>query len=64
MPETPSPTDYRAYVLDEEDHIVGRHDFEAGSYAAALAFAARYVDGHDIEVWLRAHFVGRLKSKH
>jgi hypothetical protein len=31
--------------------------------AAALAHAAQYVDGHDVEVWLWAHISGGLKHK-
>jgi hypothetical protein len=61
MPEVSAGNYYRAYVLDSEDHIVNRHDFVAKSSTAALAFAARYVDGHDVEVWLRAHIIARLK---
>ncbi len=63
MPKDPAPTDYRAYVLNEDDHIINRHDFTAANSAAALAHAAQYVDGHDVEVWLRAHIIGRLKHK-
>ncbi len=63
MTETPSPTNYRAYVLNSEDHIINRHDFTAADLAAALAHAAQYVDGHDVEVWLRAHVIGRLKHE-
>ena len=53
--------DYRAYILDENDHIVRRHDFDAENDAAALEIAHQYVDGHDVEVWQRDHSIGRLK---
>lgn|GEM_PF-3265370 len=53
--------DYRAYLLDLNDHIKGRHDFEAQGDDEALKFAQRYVDGHDVEIWLGTHIVGRLK---
>ena len=54
-------SDYRAYVLDDDDHIIRRHEFEAGDSAAALEIARQYVDGHDVEVWQRSHIIGRLK---
>jgi hypothetical protein len=63
MPEARAPNDYRAYVLDKDDHILQRHDFFAENAAAALDFARQYVDGHDVEVWLRAQVIGRLKHK-
>jgi hypothetical protein len=63
MSDSPAVNDYRAYILDKEDHIVARHDFTAENAAAALQFAAQYVNGHDVEVWLRAHVIGRLKHK-
>ena len=55
------PRDYRAFVLDKDDHIVKRHDFEAENDAAALEIARQYVDGHDVEVWQRSHIISRLK---
>jgi hypothetical protein len=54
---------YRAYVLDPDDHIVSRHEFQAESSGAALVTALQYVDGYDVEIWQRAHIVGRLKRK-
>ena len=51
---------YRAYVLNEDDQIVRRHEFDAESADAAMKHARQYVDGHDVEVWLRTHIVGRL----
>jgi hypothetical protein len=63
VPELPADDDYRAYVLDEDDRIVTRHEFSAKDTTAALDFAARYVDGHDVEVWLRSHLIGRLKHE-
>jgi hypothetical protein len=63
MPEPQPGNAYRAYILDEDDHILKRHDFTAENAAAALEFACQYVDGHDVEVWLRAHIVGRLKHQ-
>ena len=54
---------YRAYVLDADDHIRRRHEFEADSDAAALEVAKQYVDGHDVEVWQGKSLVRRLKHE-
>jgi hypothetical protein len=51
---------YRAYLLDENDHIFRRHDFEAANDTSALETARQYVDGHDVEAWQRTHILGRL----
>ena len=52
---------YRAFILDKNDHVFKRHDFEAENDTAALETARQYVDGHDVEVWKRTHIIGRLK---
>jgi len=53
--------EYRAFLLDKNDHIVKRHDFEAENDTSALETARQYVDGHDVEVWKRSQILGRLK---
>jgi hypothetical protein len=55
-------SEYRAYVLDGNDQIVARHEFEAENSTEALETARRYVNGHDVEVWQRKHIIGRLRS--
>jgi hypothetical protein len=54
-------TDYRAYLLDEQGHVLSGFDFDAATDEAALQHARRYVDGHDVEVWQRGRVVGQLK---
>ena len=58
---TNQQSEYRAFLLDNNDRIVRRFDFEADDHDAALKHAKQYVDGHDVEVWQRTHVVGRLK---
>ena len=55
--------DYRAFVLDSNDHIIKRHDFVADNDSAALEIARKYIDGHDVEVWQGQAFVRRLKHE-
>jgi hypothetical protein len=57
------PSEYRAFLLDKNDRIVRRYDFEAENHDTALNHAKQYVDGHDVEVWQRSYIVGRLKHK-
>ena len=51
---------YYAYILDAEDRIQKRHDFEAADDAAALKHARRGLDRNDVEVWQLARMVARL----
>jgi hypothetical protein len=53
--------DYRAYLLDEQGHIIKPFEFESDDDTAALEHARRYVDGHDVEVWHLGRVVGKLK---
>jgi hypothetical protein len=54
---------YRAYVVDENGHIVALHDFDADTETAALVYAGRYAFGHEVEVWQRLRRVGLLRHK-
>lgn len=56
-------SDYRAFIVDAEGHVVKRHDFEAEDDAGAIASAQQYVDGHDVEIWQLDRIVGKLKRK-
>jgi len=51
---------YYAYILDAEDHVQKRHDFEAADDAAALQHARRLVGPHDVELWQLKRMVARL----
>ena len=63
MPEGHVMSEYRAWVLDENNHIVARHDFDADTETAALLYAGRYAFGHEVEVWQRLRRVGLLRHK-
>ena len=52
--------DYRAYLLDEQGHIVDAHPFVAPGDEAALMLAYQYANGLDVEVWHRARRVGLI----
>ena len=52
--------DYRAYLLDENGHIVDAHTFVAASDEVALMHAYQYANGLDVEVWHRARRVGLI----
>jgi hypothetical protein len=52
--------DYRAYLVDDQGHIIDAHTFVAGSDEAALMHAHQYANGLDVEVWHRARRVGLI----
>ena len=54
---------YRAYVFDENNHIVARHDFDADTETAALLYAGRYAFGHEVEIWQRLRRVGLIRHR-
>ena len=56
-------SEYRAYVLDDNGYIIGRHDFVCDGDQEAVESAKRVIDGHDIEIWERDRLVSRLLHK-
>lgn len=53
-------SDYRAFLIDANGHVVKRHDFEAADDTQAMTAAELYIDGHDIEIWQLDRIVGKL----
>ena len=43
--------DYRAYILDEDDHVGRAIGFVCPDDEAAKKYAQQFVDGHDVELW-------------
>jgi len=54
---------YRAYLMDENDHIVKRIDLDAVNDEAAITKAKAFIDGKDIEVWHGSKKIVRIPSK-
>jgi hypothetical protein len=54
---------YRAYLMDENDHIVKRIDLDAQDDEMAIAKAKTFIDGKDIEVWHGSKKILRIPSK-
>ena len=54
---------YRAYLIDQDDRVKSFSPVEADSDEDALVAATRFVDGHDVEVWLLDRMVGRLTKQ-
>jgi hypothetical protein len=42
---------YRAYVMDDNNHIIKAVDLDCENDVAAKERARQLVDGHDIELW-------------
>ena len=55
--------DYKAYIVNENDHFIGVHDIEAPNDDAALQEAKQYVNGLAVEVWHRGRRIARLINK-
>ena len=53
---------YRAYLIDKTDRVISFHPVEAERDEEALIAAQKFVDGHDVEVWLLDRKVGRLEK--
>ena len=45
--------DYRVFVVDENGHVLHRHDFWCETEDEAREQAKKYVDGRDVELWHR-----------
>ena len=55
-------TEYRIYVVDKNNHILGPADVvDAVDDDAAMKKAAALLDGHAIEIWQLSRFVVRLE---
>jgi hypothetical protein len=54
--------DYRAYNVGEEGRFIAVREIDAPDDHAALRQAKQYVDGKDVEVWLRGRIIGRIAS--
>ncbi|MEH2485404.1 hypothetical protein [Bradyrhizobium sp. AZCC 2230] len=53
--------DYRAYIIDDEGHIIGVHELNCAGEDEAKQQAAKLLDGHDLEVWHRDRRIAVLK---
>ena len=51
---------YRAYLIDEDDHVASYKPVEADSDSEAMVAARRFVEGFDVEVWHLDRKIGRL----
>jgi hypothetical protein len=58
-------TDYRVYIIDDDDHIKRRVDLDCADDDAAIEYAKQYIDGHDVELWQRDRRIVRfaIRSK-
>jgi hypothetical protein len=58
--------DYRAYILNDEGHIIGVHKLNCADDDEAKQQATKLLDGHDLEVWEHARRVAivRYHTRH
>jgi hypothetical protein len=53
--------DFRAYVVGPDGHFLGVHEIEATDRGEATKIALGYVDGHPVELWEGAIWIGTFK---
>jgi hypothetical protein len=56
-------SDYRVYVVDDDDHIKDRIELDCADDSAAIEYAKQYLNGHDIELWQRDRRIARFDSR-
>jgi hypothetical protein len=54
---------YRAFEVDRNRHIVGKHDLFCRDDESAKEQAARLVDGYDVELWQSERRIAFFKRK-
>jgi hypothetical protein len=55
--------EYRAYVIDDDGHVLDLLAFAGYSDDDATTWAEQLVDGHDIEIWLGERLVISIPRK-
>jgi hypothetical protein len=56
-------SDYRVYVLDNDDHITARVELDCADDSAAIEYAKQFVNGQDIELWQGDRRIAKLDRK-
>ena len=56
-------SDYRVYLLSDDDHVVDRIELDVADDNAAIEHAKQYIDGRDIELWQRDRRIARFDSR-
>ena len=55
--------EYRAFIIDHDDHVMGCKDLICFSDADASACARQLADDHAVEIWSGERFVSRLPPR-
>jgi hypothetical protein len=56
-------SDYRVYVVDDDDHIIDRIELDCADDSAAIEYAKQYINGRDIELWQRDRRIARFDTR-
>ena len=54
--------EYCAYIIGPDGHIPNRLDLRCENEAEAKEYAARLVDGQDVELWQRDRRIAEFKG--
>jgi hypothetical protein len=55
--------EYRVYLIDRHDHIVGRKEFVLPDNEQAVEKAKQFVDGRAVELWSGSNLIARIPPK-
>jgi len=55
--------DYRAYVIGGDGHFVRVIPLDCPDDSEAIEATKQYIDGHDIELWLRDRLIVKFDRK-
>jgi hypothetical protein len=56
-------TEYRAYVIGQDEHFIYSNGFVAANDDAAFECARQFVKGHGVELWSGGRLVAKLKAE-
>jgi hypothetical protein len=56
-------TDYRIFVIGDDNHIMKRIEIDCADDDAAILSGQQYIDGHDIELWQRDRRIARFDTR-
>jgi hypothetical protein len=56
-------TDYRVYIVGDDDRIMKRIDLDCADDSAAIEYAKQYIDGRDIELWQGDRRIARFGAR-
>jgi hypothetical protein len=54
--------EYDVYYMDDNNGVVKRYNYIARDDTAALEKAREFCNEHEVEIWERVRYIGRLRK--